>query len=215
MTRDETKNLIRAICALYPNWKPGNISETVDVWAVMLDDIPYSHAQKALKVFSRTDKSGFAPSIGQLINIMKPPAENALMAWGRVKRALRNSKYNADLEYSQLTDDIKRALGGPGQLKAWSMLSEVELETVTQSQFIKAYNMEISRPIKTQVPESMMIEQKETTMIAPKTEAPADLIERVQQAKESGKSIHEMYEDDVKEIQERWRAIKDGEKNEG
>lgn len=206
MKEAEALKLIRLMMDLYPNYHPDSPAEAAVVWANMMDDIPYEMAQKALKIFSRTDKSGFAPSIGQLINIMKPPAENALMAWGRVKRALRNSKYNAELEYSQLTDDIKRALGGPGQLKAWSMLSEVELETVTQSQFIKAYNMEISRPIKSQVPESMMIEQKETTMIAPKTEAPADLIERVQQAKESGKSIHEMYEEDVKEITSRARA---------
>lgn len=209
MTRDETKTLIRAICALYPNWHPENLSETVDAWAAMLDDIPYEQTQHALKTFSRTDKSGFAPTIGQLMNIMKPPAENALMAWGKVKRALRNSKYNAELEFSMLTDDIKRALGGAGQLKAWSMLSENEVETVIQSQFIKAYNFEVSRPVKSQVPESMMIEQKETAVLCDKTMAPADLIERAKNhtGQRKGKTIDEMYADDVKEITSRARAL--------
>ena len=201
--------MIRVMMDLYPNFHPESPAESAVIWANMMDDIPYEQAMVALKAFSRSDKSGFAPSVGQLINIIKPPMENALMAWGRVQRAIRNSQYNSELEFAQLPDDIKRAVGGAGQLKAWSMMDRRDVETIAQSQFIKAYNMEMERIVKINVPESMRIEQKETEAIQMKAIAPEDLIERAKNAtgQRKGKSIGEMYDDDVKEIMERAKAL--------
>ena len=209
MKEAEALKLIRVIMDLYPNFRPESPAEAAVVWANMMDDIPYEKAMVALKAYSRSDKRGFAPSVGQLINILKPPMENALMAWGKVEKALRNSQFNSELEFAQLPDDIKRAVGGAGQLKAWSMLDRRDVETIAKSHFIKAYNFECERVVKTQVHESMRIEQKETEAIQMKAIAPEDLIERAKNAtgQRKGKTIEEMYDDDVKEIMERAKAL--------
>ena len=68
MTRDETVKIIRIMCDCYPNYKPSNLSETVDVWQMMLNEYDYSQISMALKTYVHSDTSGFAPSIGQLIN---------------------------------------------------------------------------------------------------------------------------------------------------
>ena len=70
MTRDEVKKIIMVVMASYPNWKPNDLSFTVDVWYMMLCDYTYNDVAKALKTYITTDTSGFAPSIGQLVNNM-------------------------------------------------------------------------------------------------------------------------------------------------
>lgn len=67
MTREETVKIIRIICDCYPNYKPNNLSETVDVWNMMLENYSYEQVSVALKAYINSDISGFAPSIGQLI----------------------------------------------------------------------------------------------------------------------------------------------------
>ena len=41
MTREETVKIIRIMVDSYPNYKPNNISETVDVWHMMLSEYTY------------------------------------------------------------------------------------------------------------------------------------------------------------------------------
>lgn len=209
MQEAEALKLIRVMMDLYPNFHPTSPAETAVTWATVLYDIPYDQASRALMAYVRVDKSGFAPTPGQLMDVIKPPQENSLTAWGRVEKALRNSQYNSELEFAQLPDDIKRAVGGAGQLKAWAMLDRRDIEIVAKSHFIKAYNLEAERIIKTNVPESMRIEQKETETIQMKTVAPADLIEKAKNhtGERKGQSIEEMYAADVKEIMERARAL--------
>lgn len=50
MTRDETVKIIRIMCDCYPNYKPSNLSETVDVWNMMLEEYSYSQISMALKL---------------------------------------------------------------------------------------------------------------------------------------------------------------------
>ena len=67
MTRDETVNIIRVMVDSYPNYKPNNLSETVDVWHMMLSDYDYNLVSMALKSYILSDTSGFAPAIGQIV----------------------------------------------------------------------------------------------------------------------------------------------------
>ena len=167
-----------------------------------MSDIPYELAMKALKAYSRTDKSGFAPSIGQLIGIIKPPVENALAAWEKVRRAIRNSAYNSESEFAMFPDDIKRAVGSAGQLKAWGMMNNNDVETIAQAQFIKTYNMEVQRAIKTPVPQIAPPDVPQITATE-KVTAPEDLIDRFKAATGERRTIEDMYLDDVREIEER------------
>ena len=43
MTRDEAKTLVRAISSLYPNWKPGDMGDTVSAWYFVLEDQSLQH----------------------------------------------------------------------------------------------------------------------------------------------------------------------------
>lgn len=70
MTRDETKKIIMLISATYPNFKPMDLTFTVDAWAMMLVDYDYNRVAAALKDYITSDTSGFAPSIGQLTDRM-------------------------------------------------------------------------------------------------------------------------------------------------
>ena len=94
MTRDEAKEIVMVISASYPNWKPQDLSFTVDTWRLMLAEYDYNPIALALKAYIATDTSGFAPSVGQVINklhtISGPEELNEMEAWALVSNALRN-----------------------------------------------------------------------------------------------------------------------------
>lgn len=143
MTREETVKIIRIMCDCYPNYKPNNLSETVDVWNMMLKDCVYEQVSVALKAYIRSDTSGFAPSIGQLIGkiqtISQPQELDGMAAWGLVSKALRNGTYGAVEEFNKLPPLVKQAVGMPDNLKNWATSDYQTIETVIQSNFLRTY----------------------------------------------------------------------------
>lgn len=85
MTRDETKKIIMLISATYPNFKPIDLTFTVDAWAMMLVDYDYNRVSAALKDCIANDTSGFAPSIGQLTDRMHALAKRASIRKAELK----------------------------------------------------------------------------------------------------------------------------------
>ena len=148
MKREETVKIIRIMCDCYPNYKPNNLTETVDVWNMMLSDYTYEQISVALKAYILADTNGFAPSIGQLVdrvNTFSHPQElNELEAWSLVYKAIRNSGYNSEYEFSMLPDMVRKAIGTPNQLRVWAM-DENFNEQVVSSHFIKCYRSEVAR----------------------------------------------------------------------
>ena len=53
MTREETVKIIRIICGSFPNFKPSDLSETVDIWNMMLDEYTYNQIAGALKSYTK------------------------------------------------------------------------------------------------------------------------------------------------------------------
>lgn len=148
MKREETVKIIRIICDCYPNYKPNNLTETVDVWNMMLSDYTYEQVSVALKAYILADTNGFAPSIGQLVdrvNTFSHPQElNELEAWSLVYKAIRNSGYNSEYEFSLLPDMVRKAIGTPNQLRVWAM-DENFNEQVVGSHFIRCYRSEVAK----------------------------------------------------------------------
>lgn len=146
MTREETKKIIRIMCDSYPNFKPNNVSETIDVWNMMLSEYTYNQISVALKAYVLSDTSGFAPSIGQLVgmvhSIEKPQSLNEMEAWAIVSKAIRNSSYHYVEEFLKLPSEIQRAVGTPEQLKIWAMDEDYN-ETVVMSNFQRAYRAQL------------------------------------------------------------------------
>ena len=149
MTREETVKIIRIMCDSYPNYKPNNISEMVDVWCMMLEDYNYNQISVALKAYVTSDTSGFAPSIGELIAkiqmISQPQELNEMEAWSLVSKALRNGTYGAVEEFSRLPPTVQEAVGNPDNLRNWATSDYKAIETVIQSNFIKTYRSVTSR----------------------------------------------------------------------
>ena len=148
MTREETVKIIRIMVDSYPNYKPNDISETVDVWQMMLSDYDYNIVAMALKAYILSDTSGFAPSIGQLAakiqTITKPHELNEMDAWSLVSKAIRNSGYNSVEEFAKLPPLVQKAVGLPDQLRVWA-LDENYNEQVLSSNFMRCYRTELAR----------------------------------------------------------------------
>lgn len=149
MTREETVKIIRIMCDCYPNYKPNNLSETVDVWNMMLEAYSYNQVSIALKAYATSDTSGFAPSIGQLIGkiqtISQPQELDGMTAWGLVSKALRNGTYGAVEEFNKLPPLVRQAVGIPGNLKNWATSDYQTIETVIQSNFLRTYETVVKR----------------------------------------------------------------------
>ena len=148
MTRDETVNIIRVMVDSYPNYKPNNLSETVDVWHTMLSDYDYNLVSMALKSYILSDTSGFAPAIGQIVAkmhaITHPQELNEMEAWSLVSKAIRNSIYNAADEYAKLPPIVQKAVGLPSQLMQWA-IDDSYNESVVSSNFMRCYRIELAR----------------------------------------------------------------------
>lgn len=149
MTREETVKIIRIMCDCYPNYKPNNLSETVDVWNMMLENYSYEQVSVALKAYISSDTSRFAPSIGQLIGkiqtISQPQELDGMAAWGLVSKALRNGTYGAVEEFNKLPPLVKQAVGMPDNLKNWATSDYQTIETVIQSNFLRTYETVVKR----------------------------------------------------------------------
>lgn len=149
MTREETIELLMMVQAAFPNYKPPDKTVAVNTWFLMLADYPYQQAQMALKAYIATDTSGFAPSIGQIIDkiqIITNPAElNEMEAWSLVSKALRNGNYKSREEFEKLPDLVKEAVGSPENIHNWAQSDIKSIESVIQSNFIKSYRIVVNR----------------------------------------------------------------------
>lgn len=158
MTRDEVKKIIGIMGMTYPNYKPEDLKQTVDVWEMMLSEYNYTEISLALKAYILSDTSGFAPSIGQLTTrvhetrrLEKGDELTELEAWALVYKAICNSTYNSDSEFEKLPDAVKKAVGSPANLREWASMDIDTVQSVEQSHFIRVYRAEVERSKKIDV----------------------------------------------------------------
>lgn len=149
MTRTETIKLLMVIQSAYPNFKPPDKTVAVDTWHTMLRDMDYNVVQMGLKAYITSDTSGFAPSIGQLINTIyltqNPQELNEMEAWALVSKALRNGYYGAVEEFDNLPPLVQKAVGTPDNLRNWSQTNTESVENVIQSNFMRSYRTVVKR----------------------------------------------------------------------
>lgn len=144
MTKEETKKILYIMYNCFQNFRPKNIVETTEVWEMMLADYTYQQISVALKSYVLSDTSGFAPTIGQLVDMVhsvsKPQELNEMEAWALVSKAIRNSGYRYTEEFLKLPTIIQRAIGTPEQLHIWA-IDEDYNETVVMSNFQRSYRL--------------------------------------------------------------------------
>lgn len=123
------------------------MSDVVDVWAVVLEAENYENVASALKAYILSDRTGFAPSIGQLRALYATIAAPTLPegeAWAMVRRAIGRASRFALEDFNAFPPAVRSAVGDAFQLKAWG-LSEDFNEAVVQSQFLRAYRQAAER----------------------------------------------------------------------
>lgn len=144
MTKEETKKILYIMYNCFQNFRPKNIVETTEVWEMMLSDYTYQQISVALKSYILSDTSGFAPTIGQLVDMVhsvsKTQELNEMEAWALVSKAIRNSGYRYTEEFLKLPAIIQRAIGTPEQLNIWATDEDYN-ETVVMSNFQRSYRL--------------------------------------------------------------------------
>ena len=151
MTRDETKQLLMMVKALYPNFdlKPDQMTVTINAWQMMLDEYPADSISAALKIYVKTNNTGFAPSVSQIISCMHAPKSNDRLtegeAWALVKKAISNGNYGSEEEFNKLPPEVQRAVGGAEMIRQWALCDTSEVNTVVMSNFQRTYKAILSK----------------------------------------------------------------------
>ena len=143
MTRDETKKILAVIAVTYPNFKAEDKTMVVNAWHMFLEDYDYKTVEAALKMYVTSSGSAFAPSVSELIAMVRKPRQLAAMeevtAWRMVRSAIRRSLYYSHEEFDKFPKEVQEAVGDPGQLREWAMLESSEIDTVIQSNFKRRF----------------------------------------------------------------------------
>ena len=144
MTRDEVKNIVMMIYYTYPNFKPDDLGMLITAWAAILEKQDAKAIEQALVNYASTSHE-FAPTPGQLIDMVRemsrPKVEyiSEIEAWHKVYKAICNGTYGAEAEFAKLPPEIQKAVGDPGQIRAWATTDIDSIQTVVQSNFLRSY----------------------------------------------------------------------------
>lgn len=162
MTRDETKELLMMIKAVYPNFgiRQEEMTATINAWHMMLEEYPADGVIAAFKIYVKANNTGFAPSVSQLIGAMYQPKENRQLsegeAWAMVKKAIKDGNYHAEERYNELPPIIQRAVGSPNMISQWAQTDSNEVNTVIMSNFQRTYRALLSKQsFNDKVPETL------------------------------------------------------------
>jgi len=178
MTRDETKELLMMIRAIYPNFnvKTEEMTPTINAWHMMLEEYPKDAAVAALQIYVKTNNTGFAPSVSQLIGSMYSVGKNELLtegeAWALVKKAISDGNYHAEERFNELPEIVQKAVGSPTMIHQWAGCETTEVNTVVMSNFERNYRAVCEKQdFGNKVPTALadvvkgVIEKNETKMI--------------------------------------------------
>jgi hypothetical protein len=147
MTIQETQKLMAVIANTYPSFQPKDPKGTLQAWAWALEPYDFTEIQKGLAAYIRSDTSGYAPAVGQLIGKARETLSGELSdgeAWGMVVIALRNGTYGAEREFAKLPEVVQKAVGSPQVITQWAQLEESML-TSAEASFKRAYKAECTR----------------------------------------------------------------------
>lgn len=148
MLKQEAKKIISTLLAAYPNYKPADVGAVIDTWASLLSEYPYRQVDAALRAYILTDTSGFAPSIGQIVDkihtLTHSDGLTEMEAWALVRHAIGNGCYGAEEEYGKLPPAVRTAVGSPEQIHVWATDEDYN-EAVVSSNFMRSFRMATER----------------------------------------------------------------------
>ena len=144
MTVQETAAVFQVLQGAYPSWSPNK--NTMIAWSTIFADEPADVVIAGVKAFIASDTKGFAPSIGQIKQIICEPVNVPTVseAWAAVRKAIRNGIYGCYVEFEKLHPLIQKVVGDPQQINSWAQLTE-GINTVVASNFMRNYQTELER----------------------------------------------------------------------
>ena len=74
MKREDTRDFIKDVMKIYPNWKVTDMEELsaiIDIWHRYLEKEEKDHIEKALDEYVTVERNKFAPSVSDIINLAK------------------------------------------------------------------------------------------------------------------------------------------------
>lgn len=163
MDRTETIKIMAVLRAAYPQYyakqSADDLQGIVNLWAEMFAEEPYTTVAMATKALIKTRVSTFPPGIGEInekiLQITQPEEMTEMEAWGLVRRAIRGAsmdlssrkirggvqdpRTSAQVNFEALPELLQHVVNSPEQLAAWERLSDNEIDTVIQSNFMRSY----------------------------------------------------------------------------
>lgn len=135
------------LAAAYPRFYCGPEApdrvQVLKLWAEMFADDDVYLVAAAVKRHIASDPGGYPPHIGAIKNAMgallRPVGLDAAQAWELVRRAVGNSGYDSQEEYDRLPEEVRQAVGSPGQLYQWSQMDSSAFHSVVASHFRKTW----------------------------------------------------------------------------
>ena len=156
MTPKETAGILALMHEYYDKMEPSTQS-TVKAWHLVLCEYSFDAIKDAVVSFVKSDAKGFPPKPGQLIaqitrNGAKDAEAEAQEAWVLIRKAISNAgtshdwlgdhldpKTHAEHRFDELPPMVQRIVGNPQQLTRWGEMDTGQLDTVVQSNFLRAY----------------------------------------------------------------------------
>lgn len=147
MTRQETGIIMDILTTAYPAFYNGrnapDMRMTVNLWAEMFAEDDVKIVAAAVKALIATDDKGFPPHIGAVKNrirqISNPDEMTEQEAWTYIAKALRNSSYNAEEEFSKLPPILRDVVHAPQQLREWARMDEETVQSVVASNLQRSF----------------------------------------------------------------------------
>lgn len=147
MTRQETGIIMDILTTAYPAFYNGrnapDMRMTVNLWAEMFAEDDVKIVAAAVKALIATDDKGFPPHIGavkgRIRQIRNPDEMTEQEAWTHIAKALRNSSYNAEEEFSKLPSILQDVVHAPQQLREWARMDEATVQSVVASNLQRSF----------------------------------------------------------------------------
>lgn len=145
MNRQDVLKLITICSANYRNWpEKGKEVATVDLWTMMLGDIPLETAKAAIK--AHMSRSVYPPTVADIRDaaamIENPPVMDAIQAWDLIGQAIRKYGYYRQEEaMASLPDDVAEMV----RRFTWSELCHSENVDTLRAQFRMAWEAQAKR----------------------------------------------------------------------
>jgi len=147
LTRTETLAVMSILKAAYPAYyrdmKRSDADAVVNLWAEMLADYPANLVGAAVKAHIATDRKGYPPHIGAIIDaigkLQNPDEMTEGEAWALVSKALCNGIYGSRQEFAKLPPLLLQIVGSPQQICEWAQMDTEVVQSVVQSNFMRSY----------------------------------------------------------------------------